>query len=54
MLDREEQLAARDYSRGDSSQIVALAIVLARRLGWSIKGLIAEVNEVLPEVRAER
>lgn len=54
MLSPQEVIAAQTYARGDSSQIVALAIVLARRLKINVVSLIYEANEVLPAVRRER
>lgn len=42
------------YSRGDSSQIAALTIVVARFLRVSPRTVIEQVNAVLPAVREQR
>lgn len=54
MLTEQEVIAAQLYSRGDSSQIIALAIVLARRLDINPVSLIKETNNVLAAVREVR
>lgn len=53
-LTAQEKAHAKMYSLGDSSQVVALAIVLARRLNISSYFLIKDLNETLAAVREVR